>query len=189
MLIRDDFTGIGTSSLQTRIPWSRKSGAIIGASPGDRVRTAATPDSVYRYDGASFDGNQYAECVVSWVGGGSGQIGPAVRLSASGSGYGALVNEVGGVLVGFFSNGSLFGSNGSGTVSSGDLIRLSVIGNTFRLYANGIEVFNFNDSALPPFGKTGLAASGDSVTLFADDWSSYSSEDPSTIMRGGDLYL
>jgi hypothetical protein len=170
----DVFTGLAAgANLSTRSPWVQKTGAITGEAAGGQVRpnSAAPVDSIYRYESGTWDADQSAECAVAWTGSTTSCIGPAIRLSATGSGYGLIVSETGTIFLNLYTNGvftgALFSTSG---VASGSVIKLQAIGTTIKAFDDGVEIFSGTD-ATHATGSPGLAAYLNSATIFADNWS------------------
>jgi hypothetical protein len=153
--------------------WTNALGAVVIDSNTRAVCSVAGENDAF-YNALTFSADQYAQAVVTlstadWVG-------VCVRASANNSYvfYGSTsdweitrwVSGVAGVI-----------ASGSWTASTGDVLRLEVVGTTLRAFRNGVLVSIATDTSLST-GNPGVSFWGTNASFnaFADDW------------EGGDLY-
>jgi hypothetical protein len=172
----DDFAGLAAAAnLSTRSPWVQKSGVLQGEAAGGRIRPENPGvDSVYRYEGSAAGNDQLAECVVAWTGSGGECMGPGIRLSATGSGYGLIISQNGQAFLNLYTNGVYAGTtlftSSAGAIASGSLMRVQAIGSTLKVFDDGVEIFSGTDSTHTA-GQWGLIGYSNSTTIYADNWS------------------
>jgi hypothetical protein len=158
--------------------WSTLDGNIqILSNQADGV--AADGNCIY-WNVDTFNTNQYAQCVVSYVTG-TGNSGPGVRLSGT-TGYIAVADFVNDTVTLYRWDGDeSYAQLGQATtvgLANGDLIRLEVRGSDLTVLRNGGSIITQSDGTYTG-GSAGLFHYGsDSIS---DDWEggNLSGSDPS----------
>lgn len=122
--------------------------------------------------------DQYAEGTLAAATDGtssSGCVGPAVRISTSADTFYMFTNYAGNlVLLKVVAGSATAITFGAHAYSQNNVYRMEVIGNTFKLYINGVLLSTFTDSSSPiTTGKAGLASRGvgTSTTRTLKNWS------------------
>ena len=167
----DDFAGTGALSGNWTV-FAQAGGGSITRVGGQAVDPTTFSSASAAYTGQSFANNQYSELRLVTMNSASGApIGPMVRMSAdAANGYQAVC--VTGQAVSLSAvGGTGFVGTFSGTPVNGDVVRLVAVGNTFRLYINGIlDATTLTDSQFTS-GYPGFWMGYSSGTQpVADDW-------------------
>jgi len=156
----DNFTS-GTGDLSAN--WTTPSGLTkLQIVSGPYVESTTTSAwNGMRYSGASFNNDQWSEITVH-AASSTGVTSPAVRMQSNGNCYfmqflgdwsasnQILYKRVGGVDTALMATGM--------TVSAGDKLRLSVVGNILTVYQNGFQILRVEDfsHAVPSGGVPGM---------------------------------
>lgn len=152
----------------------------LGANWTDTVDEGSTPlidtnvvksdgglDAAAFYSAAAFDNDQYSQIEVTAKG---GYLGVLVRASAGDWVIGQCGGSGNNLNIRWY-NGAAYtviGSDWTGTVNVGDIIKLEVIGTTFNLYQNGVLRVSGVNASAPASGKPGLSISAASGRV--DNW-------------------
>jgi hypothetical protein len=129
--------------------WSLGWATIAGFTVvSNTAQLASVNDEGVNYWSAdTFGDNQYAQCVISTIGGAYVGAGPAVRYSASGGYHAAYDQDTGAIRISRRSGGSNTNiASTSFSVSAGDTLRLEISGSNLTLYVNGTSRLTTSDS-------------------------------------------
>lgn len=118
--------------------------------------------------------DQYAQMFVDdpLTANGVAGIGPGVRVSADGDGYGAVLTGDGDLFLNLYTNGSYISTLATITsVPMGSLVRLEAEGSTLRVYVDGVLSTTQSD-ATHASGSLGIIAfsGGGGVSAIGTDW-------------------
>lgn len=165
----DNFTRADNATLGANwTAWSW-SGAV-GLSVASNQASAASPNTHGDYWSAdSFGNDQASEITVAVIPGSGDWVGVTVRQLTPGTGY--LAIWFAGTFYIFDENGSTSPgvlSSTSGSLTAGDVIKLTAIGTAVTLYKNGTQILTVT-SSLYTHGNPGIAIYGTSAKISAWD--------------------
>ncbi len=146
-------------------------GSFAGIPGGGALQSAGTDDTMARYLGSSFADDQFAEIVLGAGAGIAGFVGAAVRLSASGDGYGFTWSTAGTLYLNLFTGGDFITNFGSVSAVAGQLARVQVIGASLQVFLNGVlTALDFTDATYAS-GRPGLTGFGGGSLSTVAQWS------------------
>jgi fibronectin-binding autotransporter adhesin len=176
----DNFNSIVLdSALDSRINWTKYSGGLYGTNDG-RVKLAPSAgDTVYAYTGVTLNTDQWAEVTWNRLNSSSfGYIGPAVRVTGTGSCWGLIVGDTSTntAYLNRYVDGFYAGENfTTAPPNPGQVVRLSIenIGGSnvrLKIYYDGVFQAQYDSSNGPTSGNPGIAAYNGLSSQYADNF-------------------
>src|SRR5271157_508301 len=155
-------TGFSDAGNWSAITWGGNV-SLQSVTPGVCEAAAAGNAQMYWSGSVSWSNDQYSEVTVG--SGTTGFAGPGVRLGAT---QGYIVSGISGGAATFYKlqlgGYTSLGNFGTVTFTTGDVLRLTVIGSTFTYYKNGVQQGSTISDTSFPSGFPGVYANGSPVT-------------------------